>query len=555
MSFTSKPKEIVFNVSYEGNSDEFLFEEMDNLVNADLHDYQHPDEQGNHSWTQKLTGAPNSQVGSVLSIPVGPGDKISAEVFAKYIDTDTASNPSALIASLLTTAFTGGTGINNELTNQAINTSFNGGSFITNPANNQTYDANGVMAFLNLLFLPEEAQATVSQEHFAFQQVNTSATSHEQLSINNFIAPKAGYVLVYLSNEDPTYTEVFFDDLKITLNEHPVIQMDSYYPFGLTHSNGYQRVTNLKNRFLYNEGTERIEALDLGIDFTKFRTYDPSLGRWNQPEPLADYFTSITPYTYAFNNPLYFNDPLGLSPETDFTDFGIRDNVNLNTSTGEVTVIETDEPDRFFIDGEFVAQWGVDGAWMSMWDLADVNYYNLQGTTRGLKGPWLDQNSGNNTNQNQFNLLGYTANQVAVQGFYMGSLEYGLGMWYDIRYAKIANAQFSGTKATAQAIGNGADKAPLFATRFASGSRMAQVVRIAKVAGPVASGAGIALSGYKLVTGQGDGWDVADIAVNGAGLVVTGLVAAAYLSNPVGWVVGAGVLAYNGYRLYQSFNE
>ncbi len=310
VSFTSKPKEIVFNVSYEGNSDEFLFEEMDNLVDADMHDYQHPDEQTNHSWTQKLTGAPNSQVGSVLSIPVGPGDKISAEVFAKYIDTDTASNPSALIASLLTTAFTGGTGINNELTNQAINTSFNGGSFITNPANNQTYDANGVMAFLNLLFLPEEAQATVSQEHFAFQQVNTSATSHEQLSINNFIAPKAGYVLVYLSNEDPTYTEVFFDDLKITLNEHPVIQMDSYYPFGLTHSNGYQRVTNLKNRFLYNEGTERIEALDLGVDFTPFRVHDPSIGRWWQIDPIEKFHESG--YAWVTNNPILWNDPFGL---------------------------------------------------------------------------------------------------------------------------------------------------------------------------------------------------------------------------------------------------
>ena len=137
---------------------------MDNLVDADLHDYAHPDEQTNHTKIQKLTGAAGSQVGSVLAIPVGTGDKVTAEVFAKYLPTNDQANPTAAIASLLTTAFTGGTGVNNELTNQAINTSFTGGSFITNPANSQSYDADGVMAFLNILFVPEEAQASVSQE-------------------------------------------------------------------------------------------------------------------------------------------------------------------------------------------------------------------------------------------------------------------------------------------------------------------------------------------------------------------------------------------------------
>lgn len=53
--------------------------------------------------------------------------------------------------------------------------------------------------------------------------------------------------------------------------------------------------------------------------------------------------------------------------------------------------------------------------------------------------------------------------------------------------------------------------------------------------------------------------NVADLAISGVGLGVTALgsfaATAAIVSNPVGWVIGGTVLAYNGYRIYQSFTE
>lgn len=62
--------------------------------------------------------------------------------------------------------------------------------------------------------------------------------------------------------------------------------------------------------------TERIFDLDLNIDLTKFRAYDPAVGRWWQVDPLADEadFTSLTPYNYSFNNPIRYNDPYGDCP-------------------------------------------------------------------------------------------------------------------------------------------------------------------------------------------------------------------------------------------------
>src|SRR5690606_29352640 len=104
---------------------------------------------------------------------------------------------------------------------------------------------------------------------------------------------QAGYVYVYLSNEEDSPLEVFFDDFKVEHVKSAVVQMDDYYPFGLTF-NSYQRENTLQNKYLYNQGTgdkkfltERIFDLGLNVDFTKYRTYDPATGRWWQIDPLA----------------------------------------------------------------------------------------------------------------------------------------------------------------------------------------------------------------------------------------------------------------------------
>jgi len=94
------------------------------------------------------------------------------------------------------------------------------------------------------------------------------------------------------------------------------VQSDDYYPFELTF-NSYQRLGSKKNRFVYNDGAERQDDLNLNIDLTKFRAYDPALGRWWQIDPLADQedLVNWTPYNYSFNNPVRFNDPLGDCPK------------------------------------------------------------------------------------------------------------------------------------------------------------------------------------------------------------------------------------------------
>ena len=44
---------------------------------------------------------------------------------------------------------------------------------------------------------------------------------------------------------------------------------------------------------------------------TFYREYDPALGRFNALNPLADQFSSATPYNFAFNAFIGLNDPVG----------------------------------------------------------------------------------------------------------------------------------------------------------------------------------------------------------------------------------------------------
>ena len=43
-----------------------------------------------------------------------------------------------------------------------------------------------------------------------------------------------------------------------------------------------------------------------------FRGYDATLGRFMQVDPLAVVDNSTSPFAFAGNNPVLFNDPLGL---------------------------------------------------------------------------------------------------------------------------------------------------------------------------------------------------------------------------------------------------
>ncbi|HCC94255.1 MAG TPA: hypothetical protein DEQ26_07990, partial [Flavobacteriaceae bacterium] len=142
-------------------------------------------------------------------------------------------------------------------------------------------------------------------------------------------------------------------------NKLKTINEDHYYAFGLKHS-GYKKppkvldlnengLIDIKIRALpgggnisgstnykyeYN-GKELQDELGINLYDYGARNYDPAIGRWFNIDPLAEETYSISPYTYALNNPVYFIDPNGMSAD-DPDNKGYFDSPDTDQLKGEV---------------------------------------------------------------------------------------------------------------------------------------------------------------------------------------------------------------------------
>jgi RHS repeat-associated protein len=108
-----------------------------------------------------------------------------------------------------------------------------------------------------------------------------------------------------------------------------IVRESDYYPFG-----GERLVSGTvddphKFAGMYLDG-------ESGLYYTWFRMYDPTLGRWLAPDPIAGDASdpgSLNRYAYVLNNPVNFIDPLGLDTCT----YGPTGPVNCPPTTIEVT--------------------------------------------------------------------------------------------------------------------------------------------------------------------------------------------------------------------------
>lgn len=250
------------------------------------------------SYSERLSGSAQEKYGLAKSISVMPGDVINAEVYAKYVD-PVSSNWTPALASLMSQITTAAAGVVVDGTGYPTSTS----SFPYAGLNNTTGSTGGPKAYLNWLIFDRNYMLITGgyQRLSATPKETGSNVTHERLASPAITITQPGYVYIYLSNEETTTVEVYFDDFKVTQVKSAVVQQDEYYPFGSSiESLSYKRENLLGDWYKYN-GKELEDELDINWYHYKFRHYDPSIARFFSVDPLADKFVYNTPYSFAEN--------------------------------------------------------------------------------------------------------------------------------------------------------------------------------------------------------------------------------------------------------------
>ncbi len=242
----------------------------------------------------------NEKFGIARSIAVSSGDVISAEVFVKYVDTNSA-NWTAALSSLLGQIAASTAGVVVDGANYSSSTS----SFPYSGALPHTPNGTAPKAYLNWLVFDKNRLLDLSKS--GYMQITTASKEtgtdvpHERLFSPGISITEPGYVYIYLSNEETgTPIEVYFDDLKVTQVKTPIVQVEDYYPFGLRF-NEYVRDSSLPNKIKLFQGQEHVEDLSLNWDSFKWRNHQPEIGRFFGIDPLSEKYYYNSPFAFSEN--------------------------------------------------------------------------------------------------------------------------------------------------------------------------------------------------------------------------------------------------------------
>ena len=255
-------------------------------------------------YSQKLMPG---QAGIAKTYKVYPGDKIKIEAYAKYYNASSTTANITGFATALLSAFNLSAPAGGETGTAA--SGVNGwGSVVAGGGGNG--NTSFPKAFVNLLVFDKNYNFL----DLTFEQINggeqvgvTPKAAHDYMS-REYTVKEEGYIYAYLSNENTTQVEVYFDDVVITQTKTNIVQYNEYYPFGLQTSTSWTREGS-DNDFLYNAGNE-LNANN-GWYEMHYRGYDPATGRMLQVDPYATAYANHTTYNYALNNPVMINDPSG----------------------------------------------------------------------------------------------------------------------------------------------------------------------------------------------------------------------------------------------------
>jgi hypothetical protein len=327
MTFTTKDDQVVNTATVEPSN---LTTEQNQFVNFDKvrkvnstvfdHTYNGTTPPAAGAFSERLTGSGNEKVGLAKSLSVMPGDKIDMEVFGKYLDVNSPNiNPALVNFTYAVAHGTSPAGIVID------GLGYSTASMFQYPFTSLLTRGNEVnaapKAYLNYLVFDRnfvfnlgksgyKRLTTAAAEDGSTLGTNPEGKSHEQLSAHIDIT-EPGYVYIYLSNDEVTPVEVYFDDFKVTQTKSAVIQENDYYPFGLKF-NSYSRENSVPNTLKLFQGQEHMDDLGLNWDSFTWRNSMPDIGRFFNVDPLSEEYYYNSPYAFSENKVVAHRELEGL---------------------------------------------------------------------------------------------------------------------------------------------------------------------------------------------------------------------------------------------------
>ncbi len=258
----------------------------------------HTDAGTTYTHVQHLNGGVNGRVGIGKSISVLPGDKVSIGAWAKYMNLGSTTNTTAFITALATAFGT------SSMATGELGKLYNGlNSYATAVpnGNHPDDDETAPKAFVTILLFDKDYNLVDA----AWKQITTVGLQssptvkqppHDYL-FKEVTVREPGFAYVFVSNEHPTYVDVYFDDVTVTHTPSPIVSSSDYFAFGLQHTTG-ERAGVYEQRTLF-QSQELQDELNLGWVQFKWRNHDSSIGRFFNVDPIAEkyYYNS----TYAFS--------------------------------------------------------------------------------------------------------------------------------------------------------------------------------------------------------------------------------------------------------------
>jgi RHS repeat-associated protein len=274
------------------------------------HTYDNTTPPNGTTYAIRLNGSVNERIGLAKSLSVMPGDVLKLEVYAKYYEPPAGPAMGAfatLMAAILGNTASAGVVVDGSGYTTNFATTVPGPGL----AGKSSETGTPPKAYLNWLVFDRNYNLLESKS--GYKRITTAAKEdstnvpHERIAPNSdVVIDQAGYAYIYLSNENESPVEVYFDDFKVEHVKSSVIESQDYYPFGLTF-NSYQRENGLSNSFKFN-GKEEQDELSLNTTGFGWRQYNPAIGRWSVVDQLAEKYYSMSPYTFVANNPINLVD-------------------------------------------------------------------------------------------------------------------------------------------------------------------------------------------------------------------------------------------------------